>query len=111
MAYLRQERNFTHFSGGGGKEPHRTGCRWEDNIKMNPAGISNDVDQIQLVQDKMQALVNTCQVLYKEGNLTRHMTSLPEEAFCSKGFRKCSSDQLRNSQNNRVTLMTRPTTL
>jgi hypothetical protein len=78
---------------------------------MNPAGISNDADRIQLVQDKMQALVNTCQVLYKEGNLTRYMTSLPEEGIYSKGFRKCSSDQLQNSQNNRVTLMTRPTAL
>lgn len=78
---------------------------------MNPAGISNDVDRIQLVQDKMQVLVNTCQVLYKEGNLTRYMISLPEEGICSKGFRKCSNDQLQNSQNNRVTLMDRPTGL
>jgi len=77
---------------------------------MNPAGITNDVDWIQLVQDKMQALVNTCQVLYEEGNLTRYMTSLPE-GICSKGFRKFSSDQLQNSQNNRVTLMTRTTAL
>jgi len=78
---------------------------------MNPAGICNVVDRIQLVQDKMQALVNTCQVLYKEGNLTRDMTSFPEEGICSKGFRKCSTDRLQNSQNNRVTLMTRPTAL
>ena len=78
---------------------------------MNPAGIINDVDRIQLVQDKKQALLNTCQVLYKEGNLTKDMISLPEKGICSKGFRKCSTDQLQNSQNNRVTLMTRPTAL
>jgi len=78
---------------------------------MNPAGISNDVDRIQLVQDMMHALVNTRQVLYKEGNLTTDMTSLPEEGICSKGFRKCSTDQLQNSQNYRMTLMTRPTAL
>jgi hypothetical protein len=78
---------------------------------MNPAGVGNDVDRIQLLQDKMQALVNTCQVLNKEGNFTRYMISLPEEGICSKGFRKCSSDQLQNFQNNRVTLMTRPTAL
>jgi hypothetical protein len=29
---------------------------------MNPAGINNDVDRIQVVLDKMQALVNTHQV-------------------------------------------------
>jgi hypothetical protein len=78
---------------------------------MKPAGVSNDVDWILLVQNKLQALVNTCQVLHKEGNLTRYMTSLPEEGICSKGFRKCSSDQLQNSQNNGVTLITRPTAL
>jgi len=76
---------------------------------MNPAGVSNDIVRIHLVQDKMQALVNICQGLYKEGNLTRDMTSLPEEGICSKGFRKCSTDQLQNSQNNRMTLITRPT--
>jgi hypothetical protein len=78
---------------------------------MKPAGVSNDADWILLVQNKMQTLVNTCQVLHKEGNSTRYMTSLPEEGICSKGFRKCSSDQLQNSHNNRVTLITRPTAL
>jgi hypothetical protein len=41
------------------KESHRrTGCRREDNIKMNPARITNDIERIQLVQDKIHDLTS-----------------------------------------------------